>query len=498
MIYVGVGCESFGTAVNTNMAGNPSDTTKTQNWKELSPEQYKVCHDKATEAPFSGKYDNHYEKGIYYCAVCKTPLFSSETKFKSGTGWPSFYNEIDTNVSTHTDSSYNMIRDEIVCNKCGTAPIYSNKIKESFCKNCGSNSMNIIETPYCFKLLTQEFEAMGIQMRFNCDYTNIQVEEDFSDDDIIIGEDIDEDEPKDVKVELKFKDKFANVPIKELIAKIKAKYPTMKGLSLKKRPELIAILEGLVKDEVKKEVKDEVKKEVKKLNDKSTKKDIIDAVKNKYPNMKGIEKMKKEDLLELLNKDNIVEIKKEVKKNVKTIVQIKEEVKKKYPTFKFKSTMKKEDLIKILEMTDEEFDEYKNKKGGGLSDNLDDGLSDNLDDDLNDNLDDGLSDNLDDGLSDNLDDGLSDNLDDDLDDDLNDNLDDGLSDNLDDGLDDGLNDGLNDGLDDGLSDNLDDGLSDGLNYNKDNDKDLGGDLNDGIELSKNNNIFNDEIKVIKI
>lgn len=120
LIYSGVGCKSFGTGINTNMAGNPSDTTKTQNWKELSPEQYKVCHDKATEAPFSGKYDNHYEKGIYYCAVCKTPLFSSETKFKSGTGWPSFYNEIDSNVATHSDSSYNMIRDEIVCNKCGS------------------------------------------------------------------------------------------------------------------------------------------------------------------------------------------------------------------------------------------------------------------------------------------------------------------------------------------------------------------------------------------
>jgi hypothetical protein len=251
----------------------------------------------------------------------------------------------------------------IVCDKCGTAPIYSNKVKESFCKNCGGTSTSIIETPYCFKLLTQEFEAMGIQMRFNCNYTNLQVEEDYSDDDIIINEDIDEDEPKDIKVELKFKDKFANVSIKELIAKIKVKYPTMKGLTLKKRPELIAILEGIFNKE--EEVKDEVKKEVKKnINDKSTKKDILDAVKNKYPEMKGVEKMKKEDLLDLLNKDNIekVEVKKIVKKDTRTINQLKEELKNKYPNFKIKTTMKKDDLIKILEMTEEEFEKI--KKGG--------------------------------------------------------------------------------------------------------------------------------------
>jgi len=251
----------------------------------------------------------------------------------------------------------------IVCDKCGTAPIYSNKVKESFCKNCGGTSTSIIETPYCFKLLTQEFEAMGIQMRFNCNYTNLQVEEDYSDDDIIINEDIDEDEPKDIKVELKFKDKFANVSIKELIAKIKVKYPTMKGLTLKKRPELIAILEGIFNKE--EEVKDEVKKEVKKnINDKSTKKDILDAVKNKYPEMKGVEKMKKEDLLNLLNKDNIekVEVKKIVKKDTRTINQLKEELKNKYPNFKIKTTMKKDDLIKILEMTEEEFEKI--KKGG--------------------------------------------------------------------------------------------------------------------------------------
>jgi len=276
----------------------------------------------------------------------------------------------------------------IVCKNCGVVPIYSNKIKESFCKNCGGNEMNIIETPYCFKLLTHEFEAMGIQMRFNCDYNSLQVEEDFSDDDIIVGEDIDEDEPRPMKVELKYKDKFANVPIKELIAKIKAKYPTMKGLTLKKRPDLIAILEGM------EDIKEDVKK-VKEVNEKSTKKEILDVIKIKFPDMKGVEKMKKEDLLNLL-KGDIGEPKKDIKKDKtkdatgKTINQLKEEIKNKHPTFKFKSTMKKDDLIKILQMTDEEFQEYHKKKGGGSDDDL--SLDDNDDDlSLEDN-DDDLSD----------------------------------------------------------------------------------------------------------
>lgn len=105
-----------------HMSGHSSiaDTTHTAVWDTLSNEQYSICHDKKTEPPFSGKYDNFYEKGTYHCVVCNMALFSSETKFKSGTGWPSFYNEINNNVSTVADSSYHMIRDEIVCSKCGS------------------------------------------------------------------------------------------------------------------------------------------------------------------------------------------------------------------------------------------------------------------------------------------------------------------------------------------------------------------------------------------
>ena len=120
IVYTGVGCKNYNSTIMNTSSGGATDSTHHQNWNQLSPEQYKVCHDKATEAPFSGKYDNHYEKGIYYCAVCNAPLFSSETKFKSGTGWPSFYNEIENNVATHSDSTYNMLREEIVCKKCGS------------------------------------------------------------------------------------------------------------------------------------------------------------------------------------------------------------------------------------------------------------------------------------------------------------------------------------------------------------------------------------------
>ena len=118
-VFGSFACKSFSSGL-TNLSPAATDTLQPQKWNQLSPEQYKVCHDKATEAPFSGKYDNFYEKGIYYCAVCKSPLFSSESKFKSGTGWPSFNNEINDNVASIKDSSYHMMREEIICRKCSS------------------------------------------------------------------------------------------------------------------------------------------------------------------------------------------------------------------------------------------------------------------------------------------------------------------------------------------------------------------------------------------
>jgi len=322
----------------------------------------------------------------------------------------------------------------IVCKKCGTIPIYSSKIKEAFCKNCGGNEVNIIETPYCFKLLNQEFEAMGIQMRFNCDVADVPVEEDFSDEDITINDDFDNDQiHNNYPVQLKFKDKYTNVPIKELILKIKQKYPNIKGLTLKKRNDLIAILEN--KDDI---PINPIVKDIK-ITDKSNKKDILDAIKLKYPNIKGLDKKKKDELLDILNKgfnedDEIPKDKKIIKSNEdfinkklkpKTINDLKEEIKIKYPTFKLKNTFKKDDLIKILEMTAEEFEEFKIKKGGYFSDNysdLSDDVSDDLSDDVSDDLSDDVSDDLSDDVSDDLSDDVSDEDSDDLSDDLSDDI----------------------------------------------------------------------------
>jgi peptide-methionine (R)-S-oxide reductase len=90
-------------------------------WKEkLTPEQYHVLREKGTERAFSGKYWNSHEKGTYVCAACGAELFESDTKFESGTGWPSFYQPKDKKaVKENEDRSYGMERTEVVCSKCG-------------------------------------------------------------------------------------------------------------------------------------------------------------------------------------------------------------------------------------------------------------------------------------------------------------------------------------------------------------------------------------------
>jgi len=87
--------------------------------KELTPEQYQVARRKGTERPFTNKYANNHESGIYKCVCCGTPLFSSDAKFESGTGWPSFFKPIaDENVRTETDRSFFTRRIEVLCARC--------------------------------------------------------------------------------------------------------------------------------------------------------------------------------------------------------------------------------------------------------------------------------------------------------------------------------------------------------------------------------------------
>jgi len=88
--------------------------------KQLTPEQYEICRNKGTERPFSGEYNDSKEKGIYKCVCCGNELFSSDTKFNSGTGWPSFWAPVNAeSVDKESDSSYGMMRVEVTCNKCG-------------------------------------------------------------------------------------------------------------------------------------------------------------------------------------------------------------------------------------------------------------------------------------------------------------------------------------------------------------------------------------------
>ena len=87
--------------------------------KELTNEQYYVCRKKGTEQAFTGQYWDHHEKGMYRCACCGNELFSSETKFDSGTGWPSFWAPAaEDNVTTEDDNSLFMRRTEVMCSKC--------------------------------------------------------------------------------------------------------------------------------------------------------------------------------------------------------------------------------------------------------------------------------------------------------------------------------------------------------------------------------------------
>ncbi|MDQ3965042.1 MAG: peptide-methionine (R)-S-oxide reductase MsrB [Actinomycetota bacterium] len=93
-----------------------------EEWRrELTPEQYRITREKGTERAFTGEYWDHKEEGVYHCVGCGAPLFSSETKYDSGTGWPSFYAPIDErNIETEEDRSFFfMRRTEVHCAVCG-------------------------------------------------------------------------------------------------------------------------------------------------------------------------------------------------------------------------------------------------------------------------------------------------------------------------------------------------------------------------------------------
>lgn len=102
------------------MADTEKITKSEQEWqKELTPEQYQILRKKGTERPFTGQYWDHHDDGTYTCAACGQVLFSSETKFDSGCGWPSFYDADPGTVEMHEDRTFGMRRVEVTCARCG-------------------------------------------------------------------------------------------------------------------------------------------------------------------------------------------------------------------------------------------------------------------------------------------------------------------------------------------------------------------------------------------
>lgn len=115
-------------------------------WKaQLSEEEYEVLRNKGTERPYTGKYDNHFEKGKYVCAACENELFSSDTKFNSHCGWPSFDQAIKGAVIYKKDSSFGMIRTEVMCAKCEghLGHVFDDGPKETTGQRFCTNSISI-------------------------------------------------------------------------------------------------------------------------------------------------------------------------------------------------------------------------------------------------------------------------------------------------------------------------------------------------------------------
>lgn len=123
-----------------------------EEWREkLTPEQFNICRDKGTEPPFTGKYNDCKDQGIYHCVCCDNPLFDSDTKFDSGSGWPSFWDVFsDDSVNEIVDNSHGMHRIELTCKVCGAhlGHVFKDGPRPTGLRYCiNSASLNLKDKP---------------------------------------------------------------------------------------------------------------------------------------------------------------------------------------------------------------------------------------------------------------------------------------------------------------------------------------------------------------
>jgi len=175
-----------------------------------------------------------------------------------------------------------------VCNNCGTIPVYRNKIKNSFCNLCGNSEISNIETPYTFKLLNQEFEAMGVQMRFNCNHVEIpEINEiDFDEIDLPISEE---------KKEIEIINKSKIMIIKE----IEDKFPTLKNFKSLNKDDLLIILNF--------DTIDQVNDYILSKTSKKSKLELIENINKKYPSLTGFINLNINQLEDILNSSSLNE-----------------------------------------------------------------------------------------------------------------------------------------------------------------------------------------------
>ncbi|WVQ71888.1 methionine-R-sulfoxide reductase [Cryptococcus sp. DSM 104548] len=133
----------FSSSASNDMSSQPKVQKSDDEWHAiLSPEQFRVLREKGTERPGSSPYDHSFDNGVYHCAGCDAPLYTSKTKFQSGCGWPAFYDTVPGAVNRHEDRTLGMTRTEITCSNCGghlghvfKGEKFGNPIDERHCVN---------------------------------------------------------------------------------------------------------------------------------------------------------------------------------------------------------------------------------------------------------------------------------------------------------------------------------------------------------------------------